>query len=71
MFFLLVRVEENFSRTISMFSSANFNIKVHSAEEKLGFLARLLTLPSLFVFPAFKEEKTGLVRLEVNLIADS
>ncbi len=59
-----------------MFSSVNFNIKVHSAEEKLGFRARLLTFRPFLLFPPLKRVhlkcgKTGLVRLEVSLIADS
>ena len=65
-FRLLLLVEENFSRIVSRFSSANLNIKVHSAEEKFGFRDRLL---SIFVFT--DAEKSGLLRLEVSLSTDS
>jgi hypothetical protein len=47
---LFVMVEENFSRIISMFSSANCKIKAHSAEEKFGFRAHLL---SILFFPPY------------------
>ncbi len=46
-FRLFVIVEENFSRITSIFSSDNCRIKAHSAAEKFGFLARLL---SIFIF---------------------
>jgi hypothetical protein len=49
-FLLFVMVEENFSRIISMFSSANCKIKAHSAEEKFGFRAHLL---SILFFPPY------------------
>jgi hypothetical protein len=48
-FFLFVSVLENFSLITSRFSSANCNIKLHSAEEKFAFLARLQL--SILFFP--------------------